>query len=111
MFNSTITGNLVGDAEFAQIGAYDAAKFTIAVNHNKEETIFINCTIFGKPWKSIVDTYKKGLKVTVHGKVTGIYNYMTKEEMPASKINFSVKDFDYPHNVKARVEETSAIPF
>ena len=41
MFNSTITGNLVGDAEFAQIGAYDAAKFTIAVNYNKEETTYI----------------------------------------------------------------------
>ena len=32
MFNSTITGNLVGNAEYAQIGAYDTAKFTIAVN-------------------------------------------------------------------------------
>ena len=111
MFNSTITGNLVNDAEFAQIGAYDAAKFTIAVNHNKEETTYINCTIFGKAWPSIVDSYKKGLKVTVHGKVTGIYNYMTKEEMPASKVNFAVTDFDYPHNIKAKVKETATIPF
>ena len=111
MFNSTITGNLVGDAEFAQIGAYSAAKFTIAVNHNKEETTYINCTIFGKAWHSIVDSYKKGLKDIVHGKVTGIYNYMTKDEMPASKVNFAVTDFDYPHNIKARVQETATIPF
>ena len=111
MFNSTITGNLVADAEFAQIGAYDAAKFTIAVNHNKEETTYVNCIIFGKAWPSIVDSYKKGLKVTVHGKVTGIYNYMTKDEMPSSKVNFSVTDYDYPHNIKAKVEETATIPF
>ena len=111
MFNSTITGNLVSDAEFAKIGAYDAAKFTIAVKNNKEETTFINCTLFGKAWPSIVDSYKKGIKVTVHGRVTGIYNYMTKEELPASKVNFAVTDFDYPHNIKARVEETATIPF
>ena len=111
MFNSTVTGNLTSDAEYAQIGTYDAAKFTLAVNHNKEETTYINCTIFGKAWQSIVDSYKKGLKVTVHGKVTGIYNYMTKDDEPASKINFSVKDFDYPHNVKVKVEETATIPF
>ena len=111
MFNSTITGNLVGDAEYAQIGAYDTAKFTIAVNHNKDDVTYVSCTIFGKAWQSIVDSFKKGLKVTVHGRVTGIYNYMTKEEMPASKVNFSVTDFDYPHNIKAKVEETATIPF
>ena len=26
-------------------------------------------------------------------------------------VNFSVTDFDYPHNIKARVEETATIPF
>ena len=26
MFNSTITGNLTGDAEYTQVGAYDTAK-------------------------------------------------------------------------------------
>ena len=111
MFNSTITGNLVGDAEFAQIGAYDAAKFTIAVNHNKEEVTYVSCTIFGKAWQSIVDSFKKGVKVTVIGRVTGIYNYMNKDNEPASKVNFSVTDFDYPHNIKAKVEETATIPF
>ena len=111
MYNSSITGKHVGDSSFEQIGAYDAAKFTIAVNHNKEETTYINCTIFGKAWQSIVDSYKKGLKVTVHGKVTGIYNYMNKDEMPASKVNFAVTDFDYPHNIKAKVVETTSIPF
>jgi len=111
MFNSTITGNLTGDAEYAQVGAYDVAKFTIAVNHNKEDVTYVSCTVFGKAWQSIVDSFKKGLKVTVHGRVTGIYNYMTKEEMPASKVNFAVTDFDYPHNIKARVEETATIPF
>jgi len=111
MFNSTITGNLVGDAEYAQIGAYDTAKFTIAVNHNKEDVTYVSCTIFGKAWQSIVDSFKKGLKVTVHGKVTGIYNYMNKDNEPSSKVNFAVTDFDYPHNIKARVEETATIPF
>ena len=111
MFNSTITGNLTADAEFAQVGAYDTAKFTIAVNHNKDEVSYVSCTIFGKAWTSIVDSYKKGLKVTVHGKVTGIYNYLNKENEPASKVNLSVNDFDYPHNIKAKVEETTTIPF
>ena len=111
MFNSTITGNLTGDAEYAQIGAYDTAKFTIAVNHNKEEVTFVSCTVFGKSWKSIVDSFKKGVKVTVNGKVTGIYNYINKENEPSSKINLSVNDFDYPHNIKAKVEEETAIPF
>ena len=111
MFNSNVSGFLVADAEYAQVGAYDTAKFTIAVNHNKEEVTYVSCTIFGKSWQSIVDSFKKGLKVTVNGRVTGIYNYMTKDEMPASKINLSVNDFDYPHNIKATVEETATIPF
>ena len=111
MFNSTITGNLVGNAEYAQIGAYDTAKFTIAVNHNKDDVTYVSCTIFGKAWQSIVDSFKKGVKVTVIGRVTGIYNYMNKDNEPASKVNFSVTDFDYPHNIKAKVEETATIPF
>ena len=110
MFNSTITGNLTGDAEYAQVGAYEAAKFTIAVNHNKEDVTFVNCTIFGKTWQSIVDRFKKGVKVTVNGRVTSIYNYMNKDNEPSSRINFSVTDFDYPHNIKAKVE-TATIPF
>jgi len=111
MFNSTITGNLAGDAEYAQIGAYDTAKFTIAVNHNKEDVTFVSCTVFGKSWQSIVDSFKKGVKVTVIGRVTGIYNYMNKNNEPSSKVNFSVTDFDYPHNIKAKIEEETAIPF
>tara|TARA_R100000329_G_scaffold127793_1_gene106518 strand:- start:732 stop:1067 length:336 start_codon:yes stop_codon:yes gene_type:complete len=111
MFNSTITGNLTADAEFAQVGAYDTAKFTIAVKNNKDEVTYVSCTIFGKAWTSIVDSYKKGLKVTVHGRVTGIYNYLNKENEPASRINFNVTDFDYPHNVKVKVQETATIPF
>jgi|TARA_R100000353_G_scaffold172838_1_gene138535 single-stranded DNA-binding protein len=114
MFNCTITGNLTGDAEFAQVGAYDTAKFTIAVNHNKDEVSYVSCTIFGKAWSSVVDSFKKGLKVTVHGKVTGLYNYMNKENEPASKINFNVTDFDYPHNIKVNKQATldsAAIPF
>ena len=111
MFNSTITGNLTGDAEYAQIGAYEVAKLTIAVNHNKEDVTFVNCTVFGKAWQSIVNSYKKGAKVTIIGRVTGIYNYLNKENEPSSKVNFQVTDFDYPHNIKAKVEETATIPF
>ena len=36
---------------------------------------------------------------------------MNKDNEPSSKINFSVTDFDYPHNIKAKVEETATIPF
>ncbi len=111
MFNSNVSGFLVADAEYAQVGAYDTAKFTIAVNHNKEEATYISCTVFGNAWKSIVESYKKGIKVSVNGKVTGVYNYMNKDNEPSSKINLSVNDFDYPHNIKAKVEETATIPF
>ena len=111
MFNSTVTGNLTSDAEYQQVGAYDTAKFTIAVNHNKEEVSYVSCTVFSKYFQSILDSYKQGLKVTVSGKITGIYNYMNKQNEPASKINLNVTEYDYPHNVKAKVEETSAIPF
>ena len=36
---------------------------------------------------------------------------MNKDNEPSSKVNFAVTDFDYPHNIKAKVEETATIPF
>ena len=68
----TVNGRLTADAESkpGQNGAI--AHFDIADNHGKDkdgkdEVTFFRCSAFGKTAERVINTYKKGLLVTVGG--------------------------------------------
>ena len=67
MFNVSIAGRLTKDAQYKQAGTYDMATFTVAVDHGKEKTSYVDCQLWGKRFQTILETYKKGCLVAVSG--------------------------------------------
>ena len=65
MFNVSIAGRLIDDSQYKKLGAYDAAQFAIKVKHPKDEESIINCTLWGRRFESILDTYKKSLDINL----------------------------------------------
>ena len=109
MFNVTIAGRLTKDAQYKQAGTYDMAAFTVAVDHGKEKTSYVDCQMWGKRFQTILDAYKKGSLVAVSG--NGEYLiYETETGEQRKKLIVNVDKFIFPEK-KARVEETSGIPF
>ncbi len=53
MFNVTIAGRLTKDAQYKQAGTYDMATFTVAVDHGKEKTSYVDCQMWGKRFHTI----------------------------------------------------------
>ena len=109
MFNVTIAGRLTKDAQYKQAGTYDMATFTVAVDHSKDKTSYVDCQMWGKRFQTILDVYKKGSLVAVSG--NGEYLiYETETGEQRKKLIVNVDKFIFPEK-KARVEETSGIPF
>ena len=55
MFNVTIAGRLTKDAQYKQAGTYDMATFTVAVDHGKDKTSYVDCQMWGKRFQTILD--------------------------------------------------------
>ena len=112
MFNVTIAGRLTKDAQYKQAGTYDMATFTVAVDHGKEKTSYVDCQIWGKIFVTILDTYKKGHLVAVSG--NGQYlTYETEDGSKRKKLTVNVKSFIFPEKRESAnvEEETATIPF
>jgi len=70
----TVIGRLTNDAESKQGQNSIIAHFDIADNHGKDkdgkdEVTFFRCSAFGKTAERIVNSYKKGLLVSVSGQL------------------------------------------
>jgi len=70
----TVNGRLTADAESKQGQNGIIAHFDLADNHGKDkdgkdEVTFFRCSAFGKTAERVINTYKKGLLVTVGGSV------------------------------------------
>ena len=95
MLNITAVGRLGKDPEAFQAGAIPAAKFSFAVNTGKDETTWINCTVFGKRSSTVLDYFKKGSKVTLTGKGQ-LRIYEKNDGTTGSSLELNVQDFTLP---------------
>ena len=69
-----ISGRLTKDVELRYSNDTAVARFTVAVNRNKEETDFIPCVAFGKSAETIDKYCMKGSRIVVDGRIqTGSY--------------------------------------
>lgn len=68
--NSSLVGRLTRDPEVKNLTSGKiVAKFTLAVQRNKEEADFIPCEAWGKTAESIRDYVKKGSMIGVEGRI------------------------------------------
>lgn len=71
--NAFISGNIVRDATLKENGENAICNFTVAVNDFRpnadDYTNYIDCALFGKRAKGLQPYLKKGVKVSVSGKL------------------------------------------
>jgi|TARA_R100001163_G_C5005984_1_gene153506 single-strand DNA-binding protein len=75
MIIATLGGNLGGDAEQKSVGSTNVTNFSIAsTDYNSKtqenETIWVNCALWGARGDSLVQYLTKGSKVMVSGKLS-----------------------------------------
>lgn len=77
MLQLQVIGNIVRDTEQRMIGGMNYNAFTIAVNVNKEQTIFVNVRKRAGEQNGIAQYLTKGKKVFVQGTMS-VQAYISK---------------------------------
>ena len=96
MLKITATGNLGRDPEFkSSEGQTDVAVFSLASSNSKDETTWLRCTVFGKRAATVMQFFKKGSRVAVHGKGK-LNTYTTNSGEQRTTLELNVQDFDLP---------------
>ena len=70
------------------------ARFSLAVTHNKEETTWINCSVFGKKADLVMKYYKKGSIVSLSG--NGKLRSYDRDGVPSQSLDLIVNDLTLP---------------
>lgn len=101
MLNLTAHGNLGKDPELKDLGGNQVANFSIAARTGKDETTWINCTVWGKRAETVMQYLHKGDKITVAGSGK-VRTYQTKDGSEAKSLELNVSDFTLPAKEKAQ---------
>ena len=94
--NVTLVGNLVADPAKAMAGDTPLIEFSIAVNEYRNgENIpsFFDCVLYGKRAKVLCDMLKKGMKVTITGKL--VQKRWQKDDQTHSKVYINTFDIEF----------------
>ena len=101
----TISGYLGRDPELKTINQSQVASFSVGVNTGKDETTWVNCSVWGKRADVVMTYFKKGGKVTIAGSGK-LRTYENKDGLPGSSLDMEVSDFTLP----AREEGSTSAP-
>jgi single-strand DNA-binding protein len=102
----TISGNLGRDPELKTTDQSQVASFSVGVRTGKDETTWVNCSVWGKRAETVAAYFKRGNKVTLTGSGK-IRNYEKKDGSLGSSLEMNVTDFTLPAREGAA---TSAAP-
>ena len=99
-----LMGNLVRDPELGQIpnSGTTVCEFTLAVNRRwkdgkgeqREETLFIDCSAFGKPGQAIGTHLKKGRPIHIEGHLK-LDTWEAQDGSKRSKVRVIVEQFRF----------------
>lgn len=116
--NVNIIGRLVKNAEQRQLSnGKSLASFRLASGRSyntasgekKEETVFIDCTVFGKPAEILVKYTNKGSQLAIQGRLR--QSSWEKEGVRQSKIEIVVEGFQFlGSNNSTNVSQSSGSP-
>jgi single-strand DNA-binding protein len=95
MLNITAHGNLGKDPESKQVNDMQVASFSLAVRTGKDETTWIDCTVWGKRAETVVNYLHKGDKITVAGNGK-VRVYQKKDGTEGRSLDLRVSDFTLP---------------
>lgn len=110
MLSITAHGNIGRNPEttYDTKSGSEYARFSLAASTGKDETTWLNCTIWGKRAQSFVKYCTKGSRITIIGKGK-LRTYVNKEGVEKSTLDVSVTDFTLPsrQTVASKQEETT----
>jgi single-strand DNA-binding protein len=95
MLNITAHGNLGKDPESKQVNDMQVASFSLAARTGKDETTWIDCTVWGKRAETVVNYLRKGDKITVAGNGK-VRVYQKKDGTEGRSLDLRVSDFTLP---------------
>ena len=95
MLNMTAHGNLGRDPELKQTDKSQVASFSIAARTGKDQTTWIDCSVWGKRAETVMQYLHKGDRVTVVG--SGRIRIFDKKDGSEGKsLELNVSDFTLP---------------
>ena len=110
MLSITAHGNLGRDPELAtDKSAQQYAKFSLAATTGKDETTWLNCTVWGKRAQTFVQYCTKGSKITIIGKGK-LRTYTNKDGVEKSTLDVSVTDFTLPARQNGSIDTAQTTP-
>ena len=95
MLNMTAHGNLVRDPELKEVGSSQVASFSIAARTGKDQTTWIDCSVWGKRADTVMQYLHKGDRVTVVGSGR-IRTFDKKDGSEGKSLEVNVSDFTLP---------------
>jgi single-strand DNA-binding protein len=102
----TISGYLGRDPELKTINQSQVASFSVGVNTGKDETTWVNCSVWGKRAETVAAYFRKGGRVALTGSGK-LCTYEKKDGSLGSSLEMNVTDFTLPAREGAA---TSAAP-
>ena len=96
MLNITAHGNLGSDPELKDYNDTQVARFSLAANTGKDETTWINCSVWGKRVETVMQYLHKGDKITVAGSGKLQEYTRAKDNSKGSSLQLRVSDFTLP---------------
>ena len=95
MLNMTAHGNLGRDPELKQTDKSQVASFSIAARTGKDQTTWIDCSVWGKRADTVMEYLHKGDRVTVVGSGR-IRTFDKKDGSEGKSLELNVSDFTLP---------------
>ena len=95
MLNMTAHGNLGRDPELKEVGSSQVASFSIAARTGKDQTTWIDCSVWGKRADTVMQYLHKGDRVTVVGSGR-IRTFDKKDGSEGKSLELNVSDFTLP---------------
>jgi len=97
----SLTGNLVRDGELRHTGKVAILNFTLAVDERRKDEagkwynnpVYVDCAMFGNRAMSVADSFTRGKKLTVDGRLT--MRRWQADGKNYSKLAVLVDDFAY----------------
>ena len=95
MLNMTAHGNLGRDPELKQTDKSQVASFSIATRTGRDETTWIDCSVWGKRAETVMQYLHKGDRITVCGSAK-VRIYEKKDGSEGKSLELNVSDFTLP---------------
>ena len=98
MNNVVLIGRLTADPEVNEYGkgknAGTVAKYTLAVDRDKDNTDFIRCVAFGSGAEFVDKYLSKGMKIAVNGEIrTGSYENKNGDKVYTTEVFVKSHEF------------------